>query len=154
MNAEYAVDSVIGILTNKLNAALITLQYEAGSSLVTPTPEEYKFGDRDPSNLTVFPTIIVKANRSFKKDDQYEFQERVIAIEVITWIVNEDEETLHRFVLRYGDAIQRVLRKESNWPANLHSPKAENAQYSDIYLTSFGLAQGVLNQVEIRQIIS
>src|SRR4030065_678194 len=109
MNAEYAIDSVISILTNKLNAALITIQYETTSSLTTPLPEEFKFGDRDPSNLTVFPVIIVKANRSFKKDDQYEFQERVIAIEIITWIVNEDEENLHRFILRYGDAIQRVL---------------------------------------------
>lgn len=154
MNAEYAIDSVIAILTAKMPAALITLQYEASSSLVTPAPEEYKFGDRDPSSLTVFPCIIVKGNRSFRKDDQYGYQERSIAIDIITWIVNEDEETLHRFILRYNDAIQRILRKESNWTANLHSPKADDSLFSDVYTTDFGLAQGCLSKIEVKQIIS
>jgi len=154
MNVEYAIDSAIDMLQTYLPNMLITMQGESNSSFVTPAPQEYKFGDRDPLVLTVFPTVIVKANYSYSKDDQYGFQERSAVLDLITWAVNEDEEKLHRIIVRYGDCIQRVLRKEGYWPPNLHSPVVGNVQYSDLYTTDFGLAEGCLNKVDIKYIIS
>lgn len=154
MNTEYVIDSVIDILQNNLEAMLLVVEGETDSSLSTPTPQEYFFGDRDPTVLTLFPAVIVKGDFSYKKDDQYGYQERTTTLNIITWAVNEDEENLHRIILRYGDAIGRVLRDESNWPPNLHSPRVENTQYSDLYQSDFGLAEGCLNKIDISYVIS
>lgn len=154
MNCEYAIDSVLENLESGLSVALETIRIESGSSYVSPLPQNYDFGEKVPSAVDNFPAIMVKAVNTDNKDNQYKTQERIAFLEVIFWIVNVDENDLHRIVVRYGEAITRILREETNWRVNLYNPKVSTCQYSDIYDVNFGLAQAGSVKVEIDYLIT
>lgn len=146
MNSEYAVDTLKLNLETYLSAELTTIQMESGSSKVAPTPAEYKIGEHDPEILTMYPSILIWSQYSRKSKDSQGFQVREIWMRVLVWIVQNDLEDLHRFILRYGDAVSRVFREESYWEAkSFFNPVVEDANNTDLYKQeSVGYAQGVL----------
>lgn len=155
MNTEIALDRVKTILTNNLSATLIVLQMEAESTTVTPTPQEFKVGEFiEPDIISTFPFICVYSPSSLSKNDYSNFQDRTININVLSWIVENDVETLHRFLVRYGEGIQRILRNESNFSSlGFHNPVVKNAENTDLYKTDVQYAQGVLVQFDINYIL-
>lgn len=149
MNAEYAANSCKDILENYLGAEIAVIEAESSAVVNAPSPAAFLFGERDPSNLTEFPSILIKPDMSFNKDDQDEFEERTLMIDIICWIVEFDEELLNRFVMRYADAVERALQKKERWANYLHSPKMGNVQYSGIYDTDHGIAMGCMVSIQI-----
>jgi chlorite dismutase len=154
MNSEYALDSCKILLESNLTAMLSIIEQEANATYFAPIPAEFFFGERDQSIMTQFPSIQVIGKNSGSKNDDYEYQIRQFKFDVITWVIEEDMEKLHRYILRYADAITRCIRKEDYWSSNLHSPVAGDAIYSELYRTDFGLAKGCLVTGQINYIIS
>jgi hypothetical protein len=154
MNTEYALNRINTMITNNLNTMLATIDSEVSASRSTPTFEEIKIGLLSADILTTFPCLLIYADTTNIKQDEYQWQDRRLYYEIIAWVVENDPSDLHRFVLRYGDAIVRILRKESNWIPNLHSPIIREVKYSDLYQSDHGLAQGCMVQGEINYIIS
>lgn len=154
MNCEYAIDSILQYLESDLETMLTTIKNESGSSLIAPIPANFIFGEKLPDAIDNFPSIMCKASLVDDKDNQYENQERRAFLEVIFWIVEVDESKLHRYVVRYGEAITRILRNETKWKVNLYNPKVGLCQYSDVYDANIGLAQGGSVKVEIDYVIS
>jgi len=154
VNCEYAIDSVLYYLQNNLSTMLTTIRQESSSSLISPNPESFDFGEKHPSAISIFPAVMCKAVTTNSKDNQYQHQERTANLETIFWIVDVDENELHRNVVRYGESITRILRNESNWKVNLYNPKVGVCQYSDTYEVNFGLAQGGAVRIDIDYIIS
>ena len=145
MNTEYAIENAKSMLETNLASTLIILQNEASSSIVTPTPQEYIIGEYDPETLTLYPAVLIWSPKSNKVNDQYGYQTRSIWIRVLVWITENNLEYLHRFLIRYSDAVLRVLRDESNWIAGLHNPVVENTDNTDLYKQqTVGYAQGTL----------
>lgn len=151
---EYVLDNIKLSLQTYLETTLTALQVEAGSSIVTPTPQEYKIGVHDPDVLTTYPSIVIWSPYSRKKTDQAGFQEREIWFRVLSWITENDLENLHRFVSRYSDGVGTVLRNESYWNVNLHNPVIEDSNNTDLYETNVGYAQGTLLEGTIDYILS
>jgi len=154
MNSEYALDSCKNILTTYLPSMILTIESESSATYSAPTPTQFIFGPRDVSNLTIFPSVLVVAKNSISKNDQYQWQERTMRIEIICWIVEVDMEKLHRFVLRYADAVIRCLREERYWATNLYFNVSNEATYTDIYQTTIGVAQGCLITCDVEYLIS
>jgi hypothetical protein len=154
MNVEYALNRIQTMLTNNLNTMLATIDIEVSASRSTPQYSEMKIGLLDTDILTMFPSILIYADTTNIKQDEYKWQDRRLYYEIIAWVVENDPSYLHRFVLRYGDAIVRILRKESNWIPNLHSSIMREVKYSDLYKSDHGLCQGCLIQGEIDYIIT
>ena len=73
---------------------------------------------------------------------QYQWQERTLNFVIVAWVVEVDAELLHRFIVRYGDAIGRILKDPDNWSGYLSSPVVGTTSYSDIYTVEHGLSQG------------
>lgn len=154
MNCEYAIDSVIQYLTSDLETMLNIIKIEAGSSVLSQVPQTFDFGEKDPTAIDNFPAVMCKASTTDNKSNQYKNQERSAFLEVIFWVVNIDENELHRMIVRYGEAITRVLRDETKWKVNLYNPVIGACQYSDIYESSIGLAQAGNVKISIDYLIS
>lgn len=148
MTNEYILEQVKTMLENKLSDEITIIESFFSSSLETPSIVEYKIGQIDPTRLDL-PALCVSALRTSSGKDDYQLTERQTRIQIVTWIVNEDEEDLHRICLRYGDAINEVLQKEINWPNNLHNPSIKDTSYSDYFESDLGLVEGVLNEIDI-----
>lgn len=145
MNTEYALDTLKTNLETYLTTELTTIQHEANSSVVAPSPGEYKFGVHDPNILTLFPSISIYSPYSRKRTDKSGFQVREIWIRVLTYVVANDLEDLHRYVVRYSDGIAKVFRNESYWEAkSFHNPVVEDSNNTDLYERDIGYAQGTL----------
>lgn len=153
MNTEYALDSIKAILTSEIATTLATLKAEAASTITVASPAEYKIGDLMPTEFTMYPAIFIRANTTSPNEDQEDFQETTLNFVVVCWQVDVDAETLHRGIVRYGDAITRILRKSDNWESWLHSPRIRNATYSELYTVPHGIAQGCAVEGTIEFII-
>lgn len=154
MNSEYVLDNIKSMMETYLTAMLRTLEIESSATIQTIDPQEYIIGERDLDTLTMFPCILVYGKNSTDINDQFGYQERELTYEVLAWIAENDQEHLHRFVIRYGDAIVRILRKETYWESNLHTPIVKLCTFSDLYKSNVGYAQGVMIAGTIRYIIS
>lgn len=154
MNSEYALDNIKSMMETYLTAMLRTIETEASATTQTTDPQEYVIGERDLDILTMFPCILVYAKNSADNDDEFGYQERILTYEIVSWVVENDQENLHRFVVRYGDAIVRILRKENYWATNLHTPIVKICTFTDLFKSNIGYAQGVMVSGEIRYIIS
>jgi len=137
-----------------LTAMLRTVETEASAVTQTTDPQEYIIGERDLDILTMFPAVLIYGKNSSDNDDEFGYQERIFTYEIVTWVVENDQENLHRFVVRYGDSIVRILRKESYWNKNLHTPIVRMCTFTDLFKSTIGYAQGVMVNGEIRYIIS
>lgn len=155
MNSEYALDTLKSNLETYLSTKLTEIQIESGSSSVAPTPAEFKLGEHDPNILTMYPSVLVWSPYSRKSKDSQGFQVREIWIRTLVWIVQNDLEDLHRFIVRYGDAVSRVIRDESLWESKgFHNPVVEDSNNTDLYKQeTVGYAQGVLVESTIDYIL-
>lgn len=154
MNSEYVLNNIKTMLETYLTAMLRTIETEASAAIQTTDPEEYSIGERDLDILTMFPVVLTYAKNSDESDDEFGYQERTLTYEIVAWIVENDQENLHRFVVRYGDAIVRILRKESYWATNLHTPVVKLCTFTDLFKSNVGYAQGVMVTGDVRYIIS
>lgn len=153
MNTEYALEAIKTMLTTYLPAELIAIQVEAGSLTVTPVPAEYKIGEHDTDILTLYPSILIWSPYSRKQKDEPGYQEREIWIRVLSWIISNDMEDLHRFISRYSDGVGRVLRDENKWASGLHNPVIEDSNNTDLYQSDVGYAQGCLLEMTVDYIM-
>lgn len=154
MNTEYTIDNCKSSLESYLTGQLTAVEVESSVTTVTPTPAEYKTGEHDTDILTLFPSVLVWSPLSRKKNDQPGFQVREVWIRILVWITENDQENLHRFISRYGDAVSRVFRTESYWNGGLHNPVVEDVNNTDLYKTNVGYAQGCLIEGTVDYIIS
>lgn len=154
MNSEYVLNNIKTMMETYLTAMLRTVETEASAVTQTTDPEEYIIGERDLDILTMFPAVLIYGKNSTDNDDEYGYQERIFSYEIVAWVVENDQENLHRFVVRYGDSIVRILRKESYWQTNLHTPIVRMCTFTDLFKSTIGYAQGVMVNGEIRYIIS
>lgn len=154
MNSEYVLNNIKTMMETYLTAMLRTVETESSVTTQTTDPQEYVIGERDLDILTMFPVVLTYAKNSADNDDQFGYQERTLTYEIVAWVVENDQENLHRFVVRYGDAIVRILRKESYWATNLHTPVVKVCTFTDLFKSTIGYAQGVMITGEIRYIIS
>lgn len=145
MNSEYAVDNLKSMLESNLASVLVSLQMESSSSIVTPTPGQYKIGEHDGTILTIYPALCIWSPFSRKQLNEQGFQLRRVWLRVLIWVVDNDLGNLHRFILRYSDAVSRIMRIETNWNNGLHNPVVEDANNTDLYkVTNLGYGQGCL----------
>jgi hypothetical protein len=142
MNTEFAINNALEILENNMTTNLTALQMESSSSIVTPDIEEYKFGEYNHTLFTKFPSICVWSPYSRKSIDKTGFQIRRISLKTLVWSVANDLSDLHRFVARYSNAIERILRDESNWSPKLHNSLVEDSNLTDLYQVNVGYGQG------------
>lgn len=154
MNTEIILDNVKSMLETNLATELIALQLEAESSVVTTAPAEFKIGEHDPNVLTLYPSILIWSPYSRKINDQQGFQVRQVWVRVLSWIVENDLENLHRFIARYSDAVSRIFREETNWNTSLSNSNVEDCNNTDLYNTNTGYAQGCLMEGTIEYILS
>lgn len=154
MNPEYALNSIKYYLENNVDSEVDSLEVESSAAVNAPDIEDFKIGTYFPIELSEFPAILIKAQKTSNKDDQYELQERTLNFEIQCWCVNVDAQELQRFICRYTEAIVRVLRNENNWKNSLHSPKINDATISDLFEVDHGLAQGSQILGQISYIIS
>lgn len=154
MNSEYVLNNIKTMMETYLTAMLRTVETEASAVTQTTDPQEYLIGERDLDILTMFPSILIYGKNSADNDDEQGYQERIFNYEIVAWVVENDQENLHRFVVRYGDSIVRILRKESYWETNLHTPIVKICTFTDLFKSTIGYAQGVMVNGEIRYIIS
>jgi hypothetical protein len=139
-------------LSTYLAAQLLVETSLVTGAVAAPIPYGFFFGERSIEQLEGFPSLSISAINSPIKDSQYHYDEISHTIQIIAWIVEVDPETLHRFVLRYANAIREVLRDESKWGNELHSPSIVQTQYSEVYNADHGLAQACRVQVEIKEV--
>ena len=145
MNTEFALNNVNTMLQANLTTVLTALETESGTTTITPTPNEYKIGVYDDPNLiTTFPCVTIYSPYTRKAKDEVGFQVRRVSLRVLVWVIENDVSNLHRFVVRYGDAVSRILRIESNWTAGLHNSVIEDVNNTELYQRNVGFAQGVL----------
>lgn len=142
MNSEYALNNIKTIIEDGINDMLDVIDIEVNASVATPNPVEFAFGNRDTNIITQYPAVLVVGKESLTYNDQYRFQERQLNFEIVVWITQNDIENLHRFILRYSDAIARLLRNEDNWTTDLNTPVIKTLTYTDIYQTNVGYAEG------------
>jgi len=153
MNTEYILDQFKSLLETNLASELITLQNEAGSSIVTPAPQEFKIGEHGTNVLTTFPTVLILSPYSRKRTDFSGAQDREVWFNIVCWIVSNDLENLHRFLCRYSDAISRILRNEENTPTHTHDCEIGDTTISELYPTNVGYTQGCQVQGTINYIM-
>ena len=154
MNSEYVLNNIKTMMETYLTAMLRTVETESSAVTQTIDPQEYLIGERDLDILTMFPSVLIYGKNSSDNDDEFGYQERLFNYEIVAWVVENDQENLHRFVVRYGDSIVRILRKESYWNKNLHTPIVRMCTFTDLFKSTIGYAQGVMINGEIRYIIS
>jgi len=154
LNSEFVLNNIKTMMETYLTAMLRTVETEASAVTQTTDPQEYIIGERDLDILTMFPAVLIYGKNSSDNDDEFGYQERIFTYEIVTWVVENDQENLHRFVVRYGDSIVRILRKESYWNKNLHTPIVRMCTFTDLFKSTIGYAQGVMVNGEIRYIIS
>lgn len=142
MNSEYALNNIKDFIETNINDMLDVIDIEVNASTATPNYSEICFGNRNINIITQYPSILIVGKESTIKKDEYQYQERQLDFEVIVWIAQNDIENLHRFLLRYGDAISRLLRDESNWTTDLNTPVVKNIVYTDIYESNVGYTAG------------
>jgi hypothetical protein len=142
MNPEYALNSIKYYLIANINSVVDIVEAEASAATDAPTIQSFKIGSYLPTELDEFPAVLIKAQKTSDKKDNYEHQERRLNFEIQVWCVNIDAEELQRFICRYAEAVVRVLRNENNWKNNLNSPKIGDATISDLFEVDHGLAQG------------
>jgi hypothetical protein len=143
MTSEYVVDSIKSFLESNIDSKVDTLEAIVGATNLAPNIAEYKVGNFLPTELTLFPALTIAMQKNSNGENEYEFQDRIARFEVVIWVVNVDAETMHRYVMRYGDAAVAVLSDEANWSNGLHNPNIGDATFSDLFETDHGLAQGV-----------
>lgn len=153
MNTEYILNGIKSNLESYVETELTAIQVEASSSVVAPTPQEYKLGEHDTDVLTTYPSILIWSPYSRKTNDYQGFQNREVWYRVLTWVVENDLENLHIFVTRYGDAVARVLRNESYLPIHLHDCVVEDINNTDIYQTDVAYAQGCVVEGTVNYIL-
>ena len=153
MNTEYALKNIETMLTNNMTSVLNDLKIENSSTLVAPEPQSYNFGEIDTNILTSFPAINIWSPYSRKEKNEQGFQVRRIWLRVLAWIVQNDVSNLHRIVVRYGDAMSRILRIETNWNNNLFNPVIEDLNNTDLYEKNIGYAQGCLLEATIDYVL-
>jgi len=154
LNSEYVLNNIKTMMETYLTAMLRTVETESSAVTQTIDPQEYLIGERDLDILTMFPSVLIYGKNSSDNDDEFGYQERLFNYEIVAWVVENDQENLHRFVVRYGDSIVRILRKESYWNKNLHTPIVRMCTFTDLFKSTIGYAQGVMINGEIRYIIS
>jgi hypothetical protein len=151
MNTELALDAIKTILSDSIDNTIDVIEAESGATVFLDNLQELKVGNYLPTEFTMYPSLAVQAQRSSVINDQYEWQERAINFAVVGWVIEVDNETLHRFICRLGDAIVKILRNETKWNGyQLHNQLISDATYSDVFTVSHGLAQGcqVLGSVD------
>jgi hypothetical protein len=155
MNTEYCLNSIKIILDANIDTMINTIESESGATIFVDNIAESKVGSFLPTEFTAYPAIAVYAQNSNATDDQYEYQERQLNFAVAAWVVQVDNEQLHRFICRIGDAIVRILRNETNWNAYpLHSTRINEAVYSEVFNIPHGLAQGCQVSGSVNYILS
>lgn len=154
MNSEYVLNNVKTILETYIDSMVNTIETEASASVNAPDISQFFIGKLDLQLLTSFPCIYIYADESRHHNDQQGFQERTLKYNVVCWTTQNDLELLHRYVIRYGEAITRVLRKENYYPENLNTPLVKIATYSDLYKSTVGYAYGVDVECNINYFIT
>jgi hypothetical protein len=156
MNTEYILGNIKTILETYIDTEIDTIEIESNSSTLLDNIAEFKLGEFiDPNILTLFPSICIYSPGSDSKNDYQNFQEREVTINILTWIVENDLENLHRFISRCSDAIQRVLRTESYYNNNdIYNPIIKKAENTDLYKRDVGYAQGLLVTMTVNYLMS
>jgi len=124
LNSEFVLNNIKTMMETYLTAMLRTVETEASAVTQTTDPQEYIIGERDLDILTMFPAVLIYGKNSSDNDDEF------------------------------GDSIVRILRKESYWNKNLHTPIVRMCTFTDLFKSTIGYAQGVMVNGEIRYIIS
>lgn len=154
MNTEYCMNWMLSTLQTYLAAELAIVEAEASATYTAGNISEYLFGARDPDLLVNFPSLQVRGKNSQGFTNGHGFQERVARIEIVVWCVSDDLEKLERYLVRYGDAIARVLRKENILANYIDSLEVQEAMYSDLYTSDMQWAKGVSISVNVKYINS
>jgi hypothetical protein len=153
MNTEYIINSLKTNLETYLSNELITIEHESSSTIVTPTPQEFLIGEHDAEVLTKYPSVLIWSPYSRKKMDIQGCQERQVWVRILTWITENDLSNLHKFLVRYSDAIGRILRDEEKTPLHTHNIVIEDSNNTDLYKTNVGYAQGCLLECTVDYIM-
>lgn len=142
MNTEYILDQLKSVLESNLSSELTTLQVEAGSSIITPTPFAFLLGEYEPDVLEGLPSVCIWCPNSRESNDYQGAQDREVWFHVVTWIASDNLTNLHRFLCRYSDGISRILRDESNTPTHTHNCVVGDVSISELYPTNVSYTQG------------
>jgi len=120
----------------------------------TPKPEVFKVGNYVGREeiLHSLPAVTLDARNTLEVDSQEDWAELEQDFYVWAFIAEVDIENLHRFIMRYGEAIRKILRKGAHWGSGWHNPVADNTLYTGVFDAGHFLVQGCRVEVKIREI--
>jgi len=154
MSAENAVDSIRKILSDDLSKKLPEIDEEESTELVTPKPVQFLVGDYTGREEIIVdnPAITIQSRNTPEGRTNQDWLVKTHSLWVDAWVVEVDIETLHRYIMRYAEAIDRLLVDESKWEHGWFNPSVNNTMYSDIFQADHRLMQGARVECEVSEI--
>lgn len=158
VSIEKALDKAKSILedSNRLQSTLSTIDGETSSpSLTTPVPRSFKVGDylgRE-EILAEIPAVTVEARPTTEMDTQEAWKELRHTLWVWAFVAEVDPEKLHRYMVRYGEGIRRLLGQQRYWGGGWHNPVASQVLPTGVFQATHRLLQGCRVQVEVSEIV-
>lgn len=129
---EAVVDKAMEILKASINTKLAEVDAEMNNGIESvPVPEEnYYLSERE--RQVNYPAVKVQGlqARGVHIDDLWD--EWAYHLEIEAYVTNHDAEVLSRLIMRYAEAMKRVLRDPGAWAPVAHEPKIQNIYYSRV----------------------
>ena len=139
-----------------LNQAKLILEKNLKNELPddTPSPQAFLIGNYIGREeiLSQFPAVTIELQNTFPQDSQEEWEERRQELYVWAFVGHVDIEQLHRHLVRYGDAIRRIIRRRKLWGAGWHDLNVGNSLYTGIFSAGHMLVQGCRIEVTVGEI--
>ena len=158
MTIEIALDKAKSILTtaNELGDTLTLIDAETVSpALITPSPRGFLIGSylgRE-EVLAEIPAVTFEARTTVPVASQEEWREDRHTVWVWAFVAEVDIEQLHRFAMRYGEALKRILRQRNLWGGGWHNVEVGNAIYTNVFWAGHRLLQGCRVEVSVSEVV-
>ena len=156
MSMETALDKAKSIVEDNLAAELLVIDAEtADPNLATPAPKVFLIGNylgRE-EILASIPAVTIEARNTMLEDDEEEWQENRHTLWVWAFVAEVKIDVLHRYMMRYGEAMRRVLTRRSNWGGGWHNIRVGNAVFTQTFEAPNRLLQGCRVEVQVSEIV-
>lgn len=146
MSAEAVLDKAKSILNSNLKDALPE---------DTPAPQSFLIGNYIGREeiLAQFPAVTIEMQNTLPVTSQEEWEEKRQEIYVWVFIGDVSIEQLHRYLVRYGDTVRKVLRRTKYWAdGGWFDPQVGNALYTGVFSAGHLLIQGCRIEVTIGEL--
>lgn len=142
-DVEDILQAVINVFEANFPAALAAVDAAKATQLNPFPPENYIFGDE--VNMPTMPALLFTADKTAPQQEEYGWRRQAYDLQIEAYYTDQDIQTLERIIMRYGAAIDNVLRANMTlgMPANVRAIVNIAQAYSQPAATNGSLMQGV-----------